>query len=71
MEAKGMAFVVCHAFGLDSQTRSSDYIQLYRGNTDTLAESLDFIQKTAARIVEAINAVGLGCDETLEEKEAA
>ena len=53
-EAEAVAFVVCHVFGLDSVTRSADYIQLYRGDTETLAESLELIQKTAAGIVQAI-----------------
>jgi antirestriction protein ArdC len=70
-EAEAVAFVVCHAFGMDSKTRSSDYIQLYRGSTDTLAESLDIIQKTAAGIIEAINAVQLKCERALPEQEAA
>lgn len=56
-EAEAVAFVVCHAFGLDAKTRSSDYIQLYRGCAETLAESLDLIQKTTAGMIEAINAV--------------
>jgi antirestriction protein ArdC len=68
-EAEAVAFVVCHAFGLDSKTRSSDYIQLYRGSTETLAESLDLIQKTAAGIIEAINAVQLECEHTLHHKD--
>ena len=70
-EAEAVAFVVCHAFGMDSKTRSSDYIQLYRGSTDTLAESLDIIQKAAAGIIEAINAVELQFEHTLQEQEAA
>ena len=53
-EAEAVAFVVCRAFGLDSVTRSADYIQLYRGSTETLAESLEFIQKTAALIIDAV-----------------
>ena len=56
-EAEAVAFIVCHAFGLDSVTRSSDYIQLYRGGAETLAESLDFIQKTATQIIEALHDV--------------
>jgi antirestriction protein ArdC len=56
-EAEAVAFVVCHAIGLDSATRSADYIQLYRGDTETLAESLELIQKTAADIVQAIEDV--------------
>lgn len=56
-EAEAVAFVVCHAVGLDSVTRSADYIQLYRGDTETLAESLELIQRTAASILEAIQEV--------------
>jgi len=55
-EAEAVAYAVCQAFGLDCSTRSSDYIQMYRGTADTLSESLDRIQKTAARIIEAISA---------------
>lgn len=50
-EAEAVSFVVCQAIGLDSSTRSADYIQLYRGTTETLAESLDYIQKTATHIL--------------------
>jgi antirestriction protein ArdC len=53
-EAEAVAFVVSHAIGLESTTRSSDYIQLYSGSKDTLAESLEHIQKTAAQIIEAL-----------------
>jgi hypothetical protein len=45
-EAEAVSFVVCQAIGLDCSTRSADYIQLYRGTTETLAESLEYIQKT-------------------------
>ncbi len=55
-EAEAVAFVVCQAFGLDSTTRSADYIQLYRGTTETLAESLDFIKQTAAQIITQLQA---------------
>ncbi|MCL4203678.1 MAG: hypothetical protein KJ000_14330 [Pirellulaceae bacterium] len=37
--------------GLETTTRSADYIQLYRGNTQTLSDSLDMIQKTAATLI--------------------
>ncbi len=50
-EAEAVAHVVCRAIGIDSTTHCADYIQLYRGDTDTLAESLDVIQKTAADIL--------------------
>jgi antirestriction protein ArdC len=53
-EAEAVAYVVCRAVGLDPTTRSSDYIQLHRGDSETLSESLDVIQKTAAYIVEEL-----------------
>lgn len=53
-EADAVAFVVCQAIGLDTATAMSDYIQLYSGDSGTLAQSLDFIQKTAAEIITAI-----------------
>jgi len=56
VEAEATAFVVCQAVGLDSNTSSSDYIQLYDGNKETLIESLERVQKTAMEIIEAITA---------------
>lgn len=53
-EAEAVAYTVCRAFGIDSTTRSSDYIQLYRGNEETLTESLKFIQQTAGQIIELL-----------------
>jgi hypothetical protein len=53
-EAEAVAFVVCHALGLDCSTRSSDYIHLYRGTAETLAESLQLIQRTAAELIETL-----------------
>ena len=53
-EAEAVAFVVCRAIGLDTNTASSDYISLYDGNRDTLTASLDFIQSTATAILRAI-----------------
>ncbi len=50
-EAEAVAFVVTKAMGLESETRSSDYIALYRGDTDVLKESLQFIQRTASKII--------------------
>ncbi|MHC4463577.1 MAG: hypothetical protein ACYS30_19420 [Planctomycetota bacterium] len=35
-------------------TASSDYIQLYNGDKETLIKSLERIQKTAAEILEAV-----------------
>ena len=53
-EAEAVAFVVSQAIGLDAVTACSDYIKSHLGDKKTLAESLDRIQKTAARILEAI-----------------
>jgi antirestriction protein ArdC len=57
-EAEAVAFVVCQAHGLESTRRSADYIQLYRGSVDALSESLDFIQKTAAWVIEQLGVSG-------------
>ncbi|HUV64499.1 MAG TPA: ArdC family protein [Sedimentisphaerales bacterium] len=53
-EAEAVAFVVCHGIGLDTNTASSDYIQLYDGDKETLVKSLERIQRTAAEILEAV-----------------
>lgn len=54
-EAEAVAYVVCRAFGFECSTRSSDYIQLHHGDTATLADSLDRIQKTATRIIRSLD----------------
>ena len=51
-EAEAVAFVVCQAVGLDTNTASSDYVQLYDGKKETLLESLERIQQTAADIID-------------------
>jgi hypothetical protein len=51
-EAEAVAFVVCQAIGLETQ----DYIQLYEGDAKLLSERLEYIQHTAARILNAIGA---------------
>jgi len=53
-EAEAVAFVVCHGIGLDVNTSSSDYIQLYSGDRKTLMESLERIQRTASEMLGAI-----------------
>jgi hypothetical protein len=53
-EAEAVAYVVCQAVGLDCGTASSDYIQLYSGDKNTLLGSLQRIQATAAEIIEAV-----------------
>ena len=53
-EAEAVAFVVCHGVGLNANSASSDYIQLYNGDKKTLLQSLERIQRTAAEILGAI-----------------
>src|SRR5437660_1390330 len=52
-EAKAVAFVIAHALGLESE--SSDSPQLYQGNINLLAESLEVVKRTAAVILGAIS----------------
>ncbi len=52
-EAEAVAYVVCEAIGLKAQS-SADYIQLYSGDKDTLAESLEHVQNASAEILGAI-----------------
>lgn len=53
-EAEAVAFVVGEAIGLRNGSAAADYIQLYDGDSATLAASLDRIQKTATAIIAAI-----------------
>jgi antirestriction protein ArdC len=53
-EAEAVAFVVANAIGLETGTSSADYIQLHSGDKATLAESLAFVQETAAQILKVI-----------------
>jgi hypothetical protein len=55
-EAEAVAFVICHAIGLETGSASQDYIQLYEGDAKLLTASLDHIQKTATQILNAIGA---------------
>ena len=55
-EAEAVGFVLSQAIGLDAVRHSADYIGLYRGDVDTLCESMDFIQKTATDLIEALHA---------------
>ena len=52
-EAEAVAFVICEATGLKAQN-SVDYIHLYSGNKETLAASLECVQRTSAEILAAI-----------------
>ncbi len=53
-EAEAVAFVVCQATRLESGTAASDYIQLYDGKQETLAQSLDRIQRVSTEIIAAL-----------------
>ncbi|MEZ6117144.1 MAG: hypothetical protein R3C28_11300 [Pirellulaceae bacterium] len=53
-EAEAVAYVVSTAARLDSEQASSDYIQLYQGSSETLWESLERVQKTAATIIRGL-----------------
>ena len=55
-EAEAVAHVVCRALGLDTAEHCADYIQLYNGDAEVFAKSMDYIQKTAAQILEGIKA---------------
>jgi antirestriction protein ArdC len=59
-EAEAVAFVVGQAIGLEMGTASSDYIQMYAGNSTLLAESLEFIQRTSGIILAALRAPEIG-----------
>ena len=53
-EAEAIAFVIGKAVGLETGTKSADYIQLYHGNASLLAESLEVIQQASAVILAAL-----------------
>lgn len=53
-EAEAVAFVVCGAIGLDTNTSFSDYIQLHSGDKATLTESLGYVQQAAAEILRTL-----------------
>ena len=57
-EAEAVAYVVCHAIGLETGSAAQDYIQLYDGDAKLLTESLEHIQQTATQILNAIGADG-------------
>jgi hypothetical protein len=50
-QAEAVAFVVCQGVGLETKTAAADYIALYNGDKQTLAESFSVIQGTSAQIL--------------------
>jgi hypothetical protein len=57
-EAEAVAFVVSSAIGLETGSAAQDYIGLYGGNAKLLSESLEYVQRTATQILNAIGADG-------------
>jgi antirestriction protein ArdC len=55
-EAEAVAFVVCSAIGLETGSAAQDYIGLYGGDAKLLCESLEYVQRTATQILNAIGA---------------
>lgn len=58
LEAEAVAYVVCHAVGLDTNTASSGYIQLYHGDRKALEASLAAIRKTSSDILTGLGFEG-------------
>ena len=54
LEAEAVAFVVGGAVGLNTSDSSRDYIHLYRGDREALAQSLTRVQQTASAILRAM-----------------
>src|SRR5581483_6544714 len=55
-EAEAVAFVVCSAIGLETGSAAQDYIGLYGGDAKLPTESLEYVQRTATQILNAIGA---------------
>jgi len=53
-EAEAVAFVVGQAIGLRTNSASCDYVKLYNGDKDTLAQSLQHIQQVSTEILSGI-----------------
>lgn len=53
-EAEAVAFVVSQAIGLETLSAAKDYIQLYDGDAELLAERLENIQWVANEILQGI-----------------
>jgi len=53
-EAEAVAYVVCQSIGLDTNTAFSDYIQLYKGDKETLIKSIQRIKDVSSMILKAL-----------------
>ena len=54
-EAEAVAYVVCQSIGLDTNTAFSDYIQLYKGDKNTLFSSIQRIKDISGNILQALS----------------
>lgn len=54
-EAEAVAYVVCQSIGLDTNTAFSDYIQLYKGDKETLISSIQRIKDISGRILDGLS----------------
>lgn len=54
LEAEAVAFIVGSAVGLDMASASADYIKLYDGNAEALAESLEAISRASTLILKSL-----------------
>lgn len=61
-EAEAVAYVVCQAIGLETSTASSDYIHLYQGDKEVLAESLLYVRNASAEILSGLEVETNGQD---------
>jgi antirestriction protein ArdC len=53
-EAEAVAYVVCTGIGLETGTAAADYVGLYGGDSKLLLDSLEYVQTTASRILDAL-----------------
>jgi hypothetical protein len=53
-EAEATAFVVCHSIGLETGSAACDYIQLWNGDAQLLAESLGNVRHAASQMLIAL-----------------
>ena len=53
-EAEAVAFVVGEVIGPETNSASWDYVKLYNGGKETLAQSLEHIQRVSAEILSGI-----------------
>ena len=54
-EAEAVAFVVSQAIGVETTAKTTDYIQLYRGDSKLLAKSLELIRSTSLHLITSLN----------------